>query len=226
VPDDGLHRRQQLRLDRLHREADEVWLLGPTRIKRPPESITWEQLSADAGILEQPRPRNGSFGDSLVHLVREHGYDFNSQFAHTTTPTCLFATYVDRLSWLSYLMILEGTPELVWSDIPGSPTLGLLPHERAVFRQRFASSVLAYWNSTALSTQQMRLGLWDALVQLLTQSSASGLRDHPDWMLQRWPLELINWPVRNSQRLDVGVDPDFARSCSGHPLKWSKPSRK
>ena len=45
-----------------------------------------------------PHPKNGSFGDSFVYLVREHGYDFNAMFAHPNAPTCLFATYVDRLS--------------------------------------------------------------------------------------------------------------------------------
>jgi hypothetical protein len=163
-----------------------------------------------------PHPKNGSFGDSFVYLVREHGYDFNAMFAHPNAPTCLFATYVDRLSWLSQLMIMENP----------QAQLGLLPDEQAAFRDRFATSILSYWNSTALSTQQMRLGLWDALVQLLLRSNSSGLSNNPDWMLQRWPLELIDWPVKNSHRLDVGVDPDFAQTCkSAHPLKWSKPSR-
>ena len=177
-----------------------------------------------------PRPKNGkSFGDSLVELVRTHGYDFNMQLAHTTTPTCLFATYVDRLSWLSHLMIMDYTPELVWAE-PDSNTargsaLGLTPQEKALFRERFAASVLAYWNSTSLSAQTMRLGLWDALVQLLLRSDSSGLHDNPEWMLQRWPTELVNWPVQNSQRLDVGVDQDFARSCSATHPRWEKPSR-
>ena len=200
-------------------------------------------LSAAHAICDSadglPRPENSSFGQSLVQLVRDHGYDYNMQFAHTTTPTCLFATYVDRLSWLSYLLIMDYAPELVWTPDGASDGLsrqeessgqvrggglGLTPAELNTFRSRFATSLLSYWNSTALSTQEMRLGLWDSIVQLLLRRQHSPERN-PDWMLQRWPMELIDWPVRNSQRLDVSVDPDFAHSCSAVGPRWQKPSR-
>jgi hypothetical protein len=47
-------------------------------------------------------------------------------------------------------------------------------------------------------------------------TNKSSVQD-PEWMLRRWPLELVNWPVANSHRLDVDLRKDFL-SCCGTPL--------
>ena len=60
-----------------------------------------------------------------------------------------------------------------------------------------------------------------AIVRSLLLSGASGdsageqlgLGPHPFWQLQRVPTDMVNWPARNSHRLDVRLDRDFEACC-------------
>lgn len=56
----------------------------------------------------------------------------------------------------------------------------------------------------------------DLVYNLIVGDKDGGVQDglsDPGWQLRRYPNDLIGWPVRNSQRLDIVLDPDWAR-CS------------
>lgn len=57
-----------------------------------------------------------------------------------------------------------------------------------------------------------RPGIWDALgAASLGEAMDDGAVADTLWNLRTWPLDLVDWPVANSHRLDVVIDPNVDR---------------
>lgn len=104
----------------------------------------------------------------------------------------------DELTFLPYYAFLT---------TPSTPTARIAP-------------ILASLQRTFHQVQSLRSDLWTAIYLACLQSVPAGVLSPPldpgvaatlagdiVWNLQTWPLELIDWPVQNSQRLDVRIDP-------------------
>ena len=61
--------------------------------------------------------------------------------------------------------------------------------------------------------KRQRSAMWNGLAVLLGQPIPEGDPAAADavWSLRTFPLDLIDWPTRNSHRLDITVDPDLQR---------------
>jgi hypothetical protein len=69
--------------------------------------------------------------------------------------------------------------------------------------------VLAALERTFDIISPLRSDLWNSLYyaaggKCFTDANAADIV----WNLQTWPLELIDWPVQNSHRRDVWIDPN------------------
>ena len=57
----------------------------------------------------------------------------------------------------------------------------------------------------------LRSALWNSLAVGSGQPADDQVVADTVWNLRTWPLELVDWPVQNTHRLDIYLDPDLDR---------------
>ena len=150
--------------------------------------------------------------------------DINMINALATSPLSL-AFFDFRLSLMSYHTLLAAVPNLVraspkYNATNCSAIIPSLTKDRFIlFKERIQKSVSRHFNEygATVTGKNNRIPISDATYRLITDKK-DGLKD-PEWQLRRYPLDLIAWPVKNSQRIDVTLDPDWSRctvkDCGG-----------
>ena len=73
--------------------------------------------------------------------------------------------------------------------------------------------VLASQERTWQVVRSLRSDLWNAIYLATTGGPGADASDVESiaWNLQTWPLELVDWPTANSQRLDITIDTEADR---------------
>eukprot|EP00039_Didymoeca_costata_P020083 m.340007 g.340007 ORF g.340007 m.340007 type:complete len:864 (+) comp19079_c0_seq1:208-2799(+) len=71
------------------------------------------------------------------------------------------------------------------------------------------SAVEASLNRTFNFVRPGRSNLWAAIYMSSTQYLSAYDLESVRWNLRTWPVELVNWPVNNSHRLDIFWDAEF-----------------
>ena len=162
----------------------------------------------------------GRFGKAFHDLIVNHHYDINIINALATSPLSL-AFFDFRLALMSYHTLAEAIPSLVKKsvNISENKIIPLLKKEDAMlFKSRVQQSVQRYFNEygATVDGKNNKIPLADTVYRLILADKNGkvdgGLQD-PEWQLRRYPSDLIGWPVKNSQRLDIILDPDWNR-CS------------
>mmetsp|Transcript_67902 Transcript_67902/g.159784 ORF Transcript_67902/g.159784 Transcript_67902/m.159784 type:complete len:177 (-) Transcript_67902:44-574(-) len=97
-------------------------------------------------------------------------------------------------------------PWLLHDTHPVPSSVPFTPQEAHRFRRQFRLGLETYWTDTTLSASDQRSTLWSAIYSAIT--GRMGLSD-PSWLIRRLPLELIGWPVHNSQRQDLFTRKDW-----------------
>eukprot|EP00040_Diaphanoeca_grandis_P035874 m.226675 g.226675 ORF g.226675 m.226675 type:complete len:542 (-) comp33500_c1_seq1:160-1785(-) len=172
-----------------------------------------------------PQPASTRFGEAFATLVREHQYDVNTINALATSPQSL-AFFDFRLAFMSYHNLAMAIPGLLGIETPKGtqespqgvePFIPLTSEEAILFRSRLHTSMRRYWSQRGATVDGLnnRVGAMDVVYELYT--TVPGLAD-TDWQLKRYPLELIDWPSSNSQRLDVRLIKDWL-TCPGQCQK-------
>lgn len=83
-------------------------------------------------------------------------------------------------------------------------------------------AALAALERTARIVRPLRSSLWSA-IRLAVSTDAA---DHDDalrslrWNLRSWPLELVDWPVSNSHRIDLVYERGADRFHKAHSDSW------
>jgi hypothetical protein len=178
------------------------------------------------------------FGDAVVSLVRDHGYDYNAINAMATSPQSLAFfdfrywlslslpplclpystnTFDFRLAFMSYFILASSVPGLVvpGPSPPGDSCIPLTPDEAQLFHSRIKLSVTRYWNQQGATVDGLnnRVGALESVFRLITGNNNSGIVDAEE-TLRRYPDDMVDWPSTNSHRLDVRLRPDW-RACPG-----------
>jgi hypothetical protein len=164
-------------------------------------------------------------------MVTTHGYDANAVGATATSPLS-FAFFDFGNTLLAYLCLWMGVPELARAAnvsssssaaaAPVSPLIPLDAAASAAVRSRLRRSVSRYMGAGAEAPRRSGAtvdGRTDRLPGAATAyelmvGGGRGLAD-PEWQLRRYPSSLVDWPSRNSRRLDVALSADWARAGAG-----------
>jgi hypothetical protein len=161
----------------------------------------------------------GRFGQVFRELVVDHHYDINLINALATSPLSL-AFFDFRLAFMSYHTLATSIPSLVRASVNISENviIPLNKNDAAIFKARIQQSMKRYFNEygATVDGKNNRIPLADLVYRLIVGDKDGGVQDGLSdlgWQLRRYPNDLIGWPVRNSQRLDIVLDPDWAR-CS------------
>eukprot|EP00936_MAST-01D_sp_MAST-1D-sp1_P001367 g1367.t1 len=178
--------------------------------------------SHDSTLSQPP----GRFGAAFAELVRAHGYDRNTLNALNTAPAAL-AFFDFRLAFLSYHSLMLAAPALMvegWNttDAGSTAPIPLTPSEASLFKQRLQHSLQRYWDEpgATVTAYNNKIG---AFAPLYWRIVAGGRAPVPPtaarvfdegYQLRRYPTELIDWPTRNSHRLDVRLQPDWLRCAA------------
>jgi hypothetical protein len=130
-------------------------------------------------------------------LVEEHGYARNTLDAKITAPSEINHSD-DELAFLSYypLLMLERDPEL-----------------RSVYQE----SLRRYWEFE----RREECPLWNFIYGACTGDPCDA--ESTRRALEEMPLDLIDWPVRNSHRQELRLDPHpdrFGQPQLLAPLPW------
>lgn len=120
------------------------------------------------------------YRDAWRQLVRQHGYAENT-VRYLPNPLGPWNHSDDELYWLSYWMLLRHA-----SDDDLVPTYRASAHEHAQ------------------ATARKRNPLWNLIYGATTGDSID--LAGTIWVLQNYPLDLRNWRMRNSHRLDVDIE--------------------
>jgi len=78
------------------------------------------------------------------------------------------------------------------------------------------SSVYASMNRTFDFVRPWRSDLWNAITVAITGLDDADVLESIAWNLRSWPLELVNWPVHNSNRTDIRFAPGPNRDFQTH----------
>lgn len=176
-----------------------------------------------------PQPNTTTYESALAWLVRRNGYGDNLVNVRLTAPDGI-AFFDFGNAFYTYLSMKEHAP---W-DAPRHrhrPPLAarggvdgdeapLCTKELDKLKAQFQLGFETYWSDFTLSASSQHDTLWSVIYSAVT--GRQGL-DDPFWMLRRWPMELIWWPARNSQRLDVTLRKDFQRCCNQNVSVWPIP---
>ena len=77
-------------------------------------------------------------------------------------------------------------------------------------RAQMMRSVVRYWSDPATGATVDGKNNFDAGMEFVyMRMTGKAVTDDPQYQLKRWPLELIQWPVRNSERWDVAFSRDW-----------------
>ena len=69
-----------------------------------------------------------------------------------------------------------------------------------------------YWNEpTAGATVDGQNNMDPAMELVYQRMTGKAATDDPQYQLKRWPMEMIQWPVHNSDRWDVEFSKDWSR---------------
>ena len=91
--------------------------------------------------------------------------------------------------------------------LPASLTVAKL----ARLKQQFFAGFEAYWAARSYSASAEHDGLWSVIYTAVTGRPGNA---DPLWVLRRGPRELVDWPARNSQRLDINLRKDWLECCN------------
>ena len=153
---------------------------------------------------------NSKYGEMFASLVRDHHYDINVVGAMATSPQSL-AFFDFRLAFMSFHTLSMALPELFLANGTGySNLIPLTKEEQTLFRARMMQSVHRYWSDPATGGTVDGQNNLDAGMELVYRrmTGKKGMID-PQLQLKRWPMDLIEWPVFNSKRLDVTLVKDW-----------------
>lgn len=170
----------------------------------------------------------GRFGEAFRDLVVEHHYDINLINALATSPLSL-AFFDFRLAFMSYHTLATSIPSLVRASVNTSENtiIQLDKNTAATFKARIQQSMERYFNEygATVDGRNNRIPLADLVYRLIVGDKDGRVQDglsDPEWQLRRYPNDLIGWPVQNSHRLDIVLDPDWRRcsikDCGGSNL--------
>ena len=140
----------------------------------------------------------------------EHGYGENILNVHLTNPGYGnegIAWFDFGNSFYTYFSFHSAAPWDSKLPLPASLTRERL----ALLKRQFLAGFEAYWEARSYSASAEHSGLWSVIHTAVT--GQTGLED-PLWMVRRGPRELLDWGVRNSQRLDVELRKDWLDCCN------------
>ena len=107
----------------------------------------------------------------------------------------------DELTFLPYYNIItHGT---------GAADPGLAPFNNL-------ADVWASLNRTFGFVRPWRSDLWNAVTMAITGDAPADVMDSMLWNLRSWPLEMVDWPIHNSNRTDIRFRPGPNRSFQTH----------
>jgi hypothetical protein len=164
-------------------------------------------MAAAARVCKDPTK---PYGKMFAALVREHGYGENVVLAMATSPQSL-AFFDFRLAFMSFHVLSVALPELMLANGTGyDPLIPLTKSEQGVLRAQMMRSVVRYWSDPATGATVDGKNNFDAGMEFVyMRMTGKAVTDDPQYQLKRWPLELIQWPVRNSERWDVAFSRDW-----------------
>ncbi|CAF0955472.1 unnamed protein product [Adineta steineri] len=152
-------------------------------------------------------------------LIETYHYDVN-MVNQKTIAVCQFKFWNDELAYLSYFNLVYAINKLtststfsttqkerallVIDNILEYMTIGLeLSHKyKQMDKSPFYNFIYCYVSGQVNQTQH----LFNKIRRSSPQFDCNSLSKDGIWYMQRWPLELINWPQFNSDRLDVQLN--------------------
>eukprot|EP00041_Stephanoeca_diplocostata_P002376 m.26144 g.26144 ORF g.26144 m.26144 type:complete len:873 (-) comp13269_c0_seq2:185-2803(-) len=136
------------------------------------------------------------FAATFVELVTEHRYDVNLVNTLNTAPGGV-AFFDFRLQFMTYMVLWWSTQGL--AALPGKFPPGV--PERFVHNLR--RGLQRYWNAPApvVDARSQGLGTWHMMYSLYNPGGDTD--GDPWWQLRRYPVDMVQWPFHNSDRLDV-----------------------
>eukprot|EP00466_Bigelowiella_natans_P017295 jgi/Bigna1/147331/aug1.141_g22039 len=158
---------------------------------------------------------NTAYLKNLRTLAAEYGYDQNLVNLKVLCPDDdNFSD--DQLTFLPYFTYF-------WNARKKAP----LPQAAArVYDAHFRMSIRRTWNAVG----PQKSSLWGTMYMAIMKEYPKGEEEAGDhgkepgsrllrdikWNLETWPLELTNYPVNNSRRLDVVFNPELDRFARSH----------
>lgn len=135
---------------------------------------------------------NQTYLDSFHDLVDNYGYGYNIVNQKITDPPD-YNYSDDELAFLPYFTY-------IWTN-------------STELKEFFDLSITRAWNLA----RKEKSSLWNVIFGAAGLSDDFAMRDAVE-TLQQWPLSQINWPVQNSQRLDVFLDANLSRQNTNQSL--------
>jgi hypothetical protein len=144
--------------------------------------------------------RNATYLAVFTELVERHGYADNMVNLKITQPSdqCYFD---DRFAFILGLA-------MEWSGRP-APGLPRNPAYELV-KPKFRTSLQRTWDIVGRQKPSLFDYIYIFVFRNATRAPPAKLRQaaaDATWCAQTWPMNLIDWPVDNSERLDVWLDP-------------------
>ena len=145
---------------------------------------------------------SAKFLNAFHYLVDENHYDLNIVNLKITQPSDINYSD-DELTYLPYLSFL-----LADKMVASNASNPLYEHAKQ-----------AVWLSITRTQWYVAKGkpsLWNAIYSGFSQRftgtvNSKFVRD-AKWCLETWPIQLVDWPVNNANRLDIIEDPHHTRS--------------
>ncbi len=165
-------------------------------------------MAAAAKVCGADDPR---YGQMFASLVEDYAYDENVVGAMATSPQSL-AFFDFRLAAMSFHTLAVALPDLMLANGTGfEAVIPLGKDAQQRLRARMVQSVRRYWNDPDVGATVNGETNYDALMGLVFRRMTGEVAttDDPQYQLKRWPMEMIQWPVRNSGRWDVALERDW-----------------
>lgn len=157
--------------------------------------------------------KDDRYKEGFWDLALNHGYIYNTQNAKVDSPDednhsdneLIYMAYHVLLYSLQRLQVQEGADAALLADVQDMVNA-------------FVPSLVRSWSIVRGEKSPLWLGIYAGTGAAVASVCPSSFSDAV-WTLRRWAIDLIAWPVVNSERWDVNPSPFTARDSTDREIQ-------